>query len=80
VAALCAHLEGRLSLEQALARATLQSRRYAKRQLTFFRHQLPELRPLQGFGDDAEAMPAPGAVERLLLTGEALPHSFRPTP
>jgi tRNA dimethylallyltransferase len=80
VAALSAHLDGRLSLEQALARATLESRRYAKRQLTFFRHQLPELRPLDGFGDDAAAMPAPGTLERLLLTGEALPHSFRPTP
>ncbi len=80
VAAFRAHLDGRLSLKQALARATLQSRRYAKRQLTFFRHQLPELRPLDGFGDDAAAMPAPEALERLLLTGGALAHSFRPIP
>ncbi|HUZ12778.1 MAG TPA: tRNA (adenosine(37)-N6)-dimethylallyltransferase MiaA [Caulobacteraceae bacterium] len=35
-------LEGRLSHAQALERAQRQTRRYAKRQLTWFRHQTPD--------------------------------------
>lgn len=34
-----AHLRGRLSLEEAVARAQMLTRRYAKRQVTWFRHQ-----------------------------------------
>lgn len=37
---LFAHLEGRLSLDEAIARAQRSTRNYAKRQLTWFRHQL----------------------------------------
>lgn len=33
------HLHGRLSLDEAIARAQMQTRRYAKRQVTWFRHQ-----------------------------------------
>lgn len=55
---LCAHLDGRLDLEHAVADAIMQTRRYAKRQLTWFRHQLPELRPIEAFGEDQAAMDA----------------------
>ena len=37
---LIAHLEGRLSLAEASARSKLDTRRYAKRQFTWARHQL----------------------------------------
>jgi tRNA dimethylallyltransferase len=44
VPALIAHLKGELSLDEAIARGQADTRAYAKRQHTFFRHQLPELR------------------------------------
>ncbi len=39
---LLAHLEGRLSLDQAIEQAIAETRRYAKRQMTWFRHQMPD--------------------------------------
>jgi tRNA dimethylallyltransferase len=39
---IAAHLEGRISREEALARAQQETRRYAKRQLTWFRNQTPD--------------------------------------
>ncbi|MFQ3596430.1 MAG: tRNA (adenosine(37)-N6)-dimethylallyltransferase MiaA [Sphingomonadaceae bacterium] len=39
---LLAHLEGRLTAADALARWALDTRRYAKRQATWFRHQAPD--------------------------------------
>lgn len=36
-----AHLQGRLDLDDAIARAQQTTRNYAKRQVTWFRHQLP---------------------------------------
>jgi tRNA dimethylallyltransferase len=42
VAAIVEHLAGRLSRAAALARAQAETRRYAKRQLTWFRHQTPD--------------------------------------
>lgn len=39
---LLAHLDGRLTLEQAIEQAIGETRRYAKRQMTWFRHQMPE--------------------------------------
>ncbi|TDJ62809.1 MAG: tRNA (adenosine(37)-N6)-dimethylallyltransferase MiaA [Proteobacteria bacterium] len=41
-AELAAHLSGKSSLDEALAAAQQQTRRYAKRQMTWFRHQLPD--------------------------------------
>jgi tRNA dimethylallyltransferase len=41
VPALIRHLNGELSLEEAAAIGRLDTRRYAKRQFTWFRHQLP---------------------------------------
>ena len=39
---LLAHLDGRLSREDAAARAKAETRAYARRQVTFLRHQLPD--------------------------------------
>jgi tRNA dimethylallyltransferase len=44
VAPLAAHLAGQTSLEEALAQAKTDTRRYAKRQLTWFRNQAPDWR------------------------------------
>ncbi|HET6522817.1 MAG TPA: tRNA (adenosine(37)-N6)-dimethylallyltransferase MiaA, partial [Geminicoccaceae bacterium] len=59
---------GRTDLEGALARAATSTRRYAKRQLTWLRHQLPELTPLPAFGDAAAGLPDAAALRRALLT------------
>ena len=45
------HLDGALTLEQAIAAASQGHRNYAKRQLTWFRRE-PEVCWLKGFGDD----------------------------
>jgi tRNA dimethylallyltransferase len=42
VPALIAHLEGKITLEEAAAIGRADTRHYAKRQFTWFRHQLPE--------------------------------------
>ncbi len=39
---LIAHLEGKLSLADAIDQAIIQTRQYAKRQMTWFRHQMPD--------------------------------------
>jgi tRNA dimethylallyltransferase len=39
---LASHLSGEISLEAAIVAAQQQTRRYAKRQMTWFRHQLPD--------------------------------------
>jgi tRNA dimethylallyltransferase len=41
VPGLMAHLRGEASLEEAIARGQADTRRYAKRQFTWFRHQMP---------------------------------------
>ena len=42
VPALIRHLDGALSLQEAVAIGCADTRHYAKRQFTWFRHQLPE--------------------------------------
>ncbi len=42
VAAFAAHLRGEATLDEAIRRAQLETRRYAKRQLTWFRRQTPD--------------------------------------
>jgi tRNA dimethylallyltransferase len=42
VPALIRHLQGEITLEQAAAIGRADTRHYAKRQFTWFRHQLPE--------------------------------------
>ncbi|MFM9864682.1 MAG: tRNA (adenosine(37)-N6)-dimethylallyltransferase MiaA [Micropepsaceae bacterium] len=47
VPSLLAHLDGRLTLELAVEQAITQTRQYAKRQMTWFRHQMPDWRVLE---------------------------------
>jgi tRNA dimethylallyltransferase len=52
VPGLLAHLRGEISLDEAIARGQGDTRRYAKRQFTWFRHQLPDwtwIEPEKGF-------------------------------
>lgn len=46
-------LEGRATIDEALADTQMQSRRYAKRQLTWFRRD-PDMHWLGGFGDESQ--------------------------
>ncbi|MEA2888641.1 MAG: tRNA dimethylallyltransferase [Bradyrhizobium sp.] len=68
VPALIRHLDGELTLEEAAAIGRADTRHYAKRQFTWFRHQLPEfewVRPEQARAriehrnDDENARPTP---------------------
>ncbi len=45
---LLAHLDGHMSLDEAIMRGKLDTRHYAKRQFTFARHQLPSFNWLSG--------------------------------
>lgn len=49
------HLDGRCSLDEAVESTAQQTRQYAKRQLTWFRHRTREVRWWHGFGDTDEA-------------------------
>ncbi|MGO4524365.1 tRNA (adenosine(37)-N6)-dimethylallyltransferase MiaA [Microvirga sp. 2MCAF35] len=52
VPGLLAHLRGEISLDEAIAKGQGDTRRYAKRQFTWFRHQLPDwqwVEPERGF-------------------------------
>jgi tRNA dimethylallyltransferase len=69
VRALAAHLRGETTLGEALERTLAQTRQFAKRQLTWFRHRLPGLVRIDGFGDDPGAVPAVHTVRELVLTG-----------
>lgn len=44
---LTAHLAGQLTLDQAIEQAIVQTRQYAKRQMTWFRHQMPDWRVIE---------------------------------
>jgi tRNA dimethylallyltransferase len=48
------HLEGRLTRDEALARAKQETRRYAKRQLTWFRNQTPDWPRIAAVGAEAQ--------------------------
>jgi tRNA dimethylallyltransferase len=52
-----AHLEGRIPLTAAVANIQQSTRRFAKRQLTWFRRE-PDVHWLDSFGDDAETVAA----------------------
>jgi tRNA dimethylallyltransferase len=59
-----AHLDGRMSLEEAIARGKLDTRHYAKRQFTFARHQLPGFRWLKGGDYESQALADLGDAQR----------------
>ena len=46
LSALLAHLAGEIELEEAIARAQTETRNFAKRQMTWFRNQMPDWRHL----------------------------------
>jgi tRNA dimethylallyltransferase len=52
-----AHLDGKVDLAKAIAATQQATRRYSKRQLTWFRKE-PDVRWFEGFGDDAKVMQA----------------------
>ncbi len=77
---LLAHLEGKLDLTTAIRRASAKTRQYAKRQMTWLRHQLPELEPMEEFGDSPEAVIEPSSAVPLdLLTDMTIRHTVRST-
>ena len=65
---LAAHLAGSLGLDEATARAAQATRHYAKRQLTWFRHQMPAAQPIaEQFSESLPARIFP-FIRRFLLT------------
>jgi tRNA dimethylallyltransferase len=73
VPALAAQLRGEIGRAEATAAAQAATRHYAKRQTTWFRHQMPQARRFATQYSErlgAEIMPM---IRRFLLTGEALP-------
>ena len=77
---LLAHLRGEMDLPTAVARAVAKTRQYAKRQMTWLRHQLPELEPMEEFGDSQGPLVEPAAAVPLdLLTDLAIRHTVRST-
>ncbi len=71
------HLNGEIDLPTAIERATARTRQFAKRQMTWFRHQLPELEALNEFGDKPEVTSEYPALSLDLLTERTFRHSVR---
>jgi tRNA dimethylallyltransferase len=71
------HLDGTIDLATAIRQATAKTRQYAKRQLTWFRHQLPELEILEEFGDKPEVASDHPALSMGLLTERSFRHTVR---
>ena len=64
VPGLLAYLRGDMSLDEAIARGQGDTRRYAKRQFTWFRHQLPDwqwVEPERGFETVMARLNAPAS-------------------
>lgn len=55
-----AHLRGELSLDEAAERTRAETRQYAKRQFTWFRHQMPDWERIEPEGGVVKAVPAGG--------------------
>ncbi len=68
LASLIAHLEGRAALDRAVEEAKTATRRYAKRQFTWFRHQVPDALAFGAFGFGDEAGGVVDEARRFLLT------------
>jgi len=58
-----AHIRGALTFEEAIESTQIETRQYAKRQLTWFRRD-PAIHWLAGFGDDAGIQKAAGLLVR----------------
>ena len=68
----CAVAKGEMSLPEAILQTQAATRRYAKRQMTWFRHE-PGITWLRGFGDDPRIQAQ--AISLLQETGGAVPCS-----
>lgn len=55
-------VRGEMTMPDAVADTALRTRQYAKRQITWFRHE-PDLVPLNGFGDDHDILVATTLLE-----------------
>jgi tRNA dimethylallyltransferase len=62
-----AYLRGQMTLEQAQDLTEIETRQYAKRQLTWFRRD-PRVLWIEGFGSDASVAAAGLAVVRKFLS------------
>ena len=74
---LLAHLRGEIDLEAAIAKAKQASRNYAKRQTTWFRHQLPGGLTVNAQFSESLSGEIFSFIRQFLLTPRARPSSFR---
>ncbi len=65
---LAAHLQGRLTLAEAMARAQGATRRYAKRQTTWFRHRMAAARVLEAQDSERILAEMVSIIREFLLT------------
>ena len=72
------HLAGELTLEEATALAAQETRRYAKRQTTWFRNQTPDWPRLEKFGEAVEAGGAQGDLGWSNAAAGSMLHSRSP--
>ncbi|MBU2089336.1 MAG: tRNA (adenosine(37)-N6)-dimethylallyltransferase MiaA [Alphaproteobacteria bacterium] len=67
---LAAHLAGTLALDTAIEEAQRETRRYAKRQMTWFRHQMPESYIVEtGFGAQYSTSPIDEIFSKIRRSG-----------
>lgn len=66
VPALIAHLNGEMSLQEAVRRGQADTRAYVKRQFTWFRHQMPEFRWITSEQEREAALHAPASGAKAL--------------
>ena len=71
------HLEGKLTLEETIAEIQLRTRRFAKRQITWFRH-LPGCRPVSLVDLDALTAPLSSSLFGERRRAQAAPHPNPP--
>ena len=74
---LLAHLRGEMDLAAAVAKAKQASRNYAKRQSTWFRHQLPTGLTVSAQFSESLTVEIFSFIRRFLLTPGVRPSSFR---
>ncbi|MFO7483957.1 tRNA (adenosine(37)-N6)-dimethylallyltransferase MiaA [Oceanibaculum nanhaiense] len=67
---LAAHIEGELPLEDAIDRAQRETRRYAKRQMTWFRHQMADAMRIEtGYGAKYSTSPRDEIFSKIRQSG-----------
>ena len=67
---LAAHIEGKLTLEDAIDQAQRETRRYAKRQMTWFRHQMADAMRIEtGYGAKYSTSPRDEIFSKIRQSG-----------